>query len=503
VRPWLRPFLTGAAVVVILTLVAVAVYGRSTGWFGSGRPTTATLAVLPFSAAETDGELAAGLSQAIAERLGSGQHQVPVRSRSSGDQSLAMAADSRESTLLLDGEIQSIGDIVRVLARLRDAASGETIWSDRLQVRATELFSIENVIAERVVDALNLRVAAADQERLRRQYTRNAQAYGDYLRGRAELVHHTPDGTARAIAAFEAALERDPSYALARAGLAMACADMCLRFAPAGEVERWGLRAEAEARAALALDPNLAEAHLARAATARRWEFDWRMVMTASGRALVLNPNLEEAHFFRAAAFYHLGFMEESLIEMQRGRALGGPDVIEPLRVEGVVHLFSGNFAPARAHLEEVSRLSNQPLGETYLALAYYYSGHAERGRAMLEALAASGSASQSARAGAALAGVLAAAGDRAAAREHVDRVLASQYRDHHVAYSLGVAYAQLQDSANADRWLRTAAETGFPCLPWFERDPLLEPLRDRPVFAELMTFVRDRRNAASSDLQP
>ena len=63
------------------------------------------------------------------------------------------------------------------------------------------------------------------------------------------------------------------------------------------------------------------------------------------------------------------------------------------------------------------------------------------------------------------------------------------------------MAYAQLEDNANADRWLRTAAETGFLCLPWFERDPLLEPLRDRPVFVELVAYVRDRRNA--SDLDP
>jgi tetratricopeptide (TPR) repeat protein len=275
----------------------------------------------------------------------------------------------------------------------------------------------------------------------------------------------------------------------------MACADMCLRFAAAGDVERWGLRAEAEARAALALDPNLAEAHLARAATARKREFDWRMVMEAGARALVLNPNLEHAHFFRAAAFYHLGFMEESLIEVQKGRRLGGPDVIEPIRTEALVNLFSGSFAPARAHLEEVSRLSSQAIGDTYLALAYYYSGSADRARTMLDTLASSSSASTSMRASAAMAGILAASGDAASARKHLERVLASPYRDHHVAYSLGAAYAQLGDSANADRWLRTAAETGFPCLPWFERDPLLEPLRGGPLFTDLLAHVRSRRD--------
>ena len=117
----------------------------------------------------------------------------------------------------------------------------------------------------------------------------------------------------------------------------------------------------------------------------------------------------------------HNGYMEEALIEMEKGRGLHGTDVIEPIRIEALVALFSGNFAPARARLEEVSRLSSQPIGDTYLALAHYYSGSTERGRSMLESLAGSRSASTAARAGAALAGVLGAQGDSAAARVHVD----------------------------------------------------------------------------------
>ena len=239
------------------------------------------------------------------------------------------------------------------------------------------------------------------------------------------LTLYTPEGTQRAVKAFEATLQRDRSFALARAGLAMACADMCLRFAPADDVERWGLRAEEEARAALELDPNLAEAHLARAAVARKREFDWGVVMGASERALVLNPNLPQAHFFRAAALYHLGYMEDAMIELQKGRKLRGPDVVEPIRTEGLVALFSGNFAPARARLEEVSRLSSQAIGDVYLALAHYYSGSAERAESMLTSLALHSSASTASRASAALAGVLASRGDVVRAREEIERVLA------------------------------------------------------------------------------
>jgi hypothetical protein len=94
------------------------------------------------------------------------------------------------------------------------------------------------------------------------------------------------------------------------------------------------------------------------------------------------------------------------------------------------------------------------------------------------------------------LAGVLAADGRHSAARDLVRTVLNREYRDHHVAYSLGAAYAQLEDESLAIQWLRTAADTGFPCLIWFERDPLLEPIRRGQAFAELLAHARALRES-------
>jgi adenylate cyclase len=397
---------------------------------------------------------------------------------------------------VLSGEVLRQGDDITVLAKLERVATGGVVWNERFQLRATELYSLENVIAERVVNALDLNIAAAEQDRLRRRYTGNVAAYQDYLQGRALLVRYTPDATLGAIAAFESAIRRDPGYTLARAGLAMACADMCLRFAPASDVERWGQRAEAEARAALELDGNIAEAHLARAAVARKREFDWKQVVVSSRRALALNPSLDQAHFFIAAAYGHLGYMEEARMAIESGQRLRDLDALEATRQQGIIALWSGNFAPSRVHLEEASRLSDQAIADTYLALAYYYSGNVEQSRAILESLSRSSSASTAARAGVALASILARA-HPADARAHIDRVVKREYRDHHVAYNLGTAYAQLGDAAEATRWLKTAADTGFPCLIWFERDPLLEPLRAALAFPDLLQYVRARRDAA------
>lgn len=460
------------------------------------------LAVRPFFA-PGDPALGAGLANAISARLGRQQtFSVLSHSPGVGAETLRnpdMGNWPSGATLVLDGEIAVNGPKVEVLARLRDSTP-TTVWSDRIGVRSDELFRIEDVIAERVVAALHLRLAAGEQERLRRRYTSNSAAYKEYLRGLAALRRYTPEGTHEAVHAFESALRIDSAYALARAGLAMASADMYLRFAAPADLEGWGERAEKEARAALELDSNLPEAHVARAAVARKREFDWNLTVTASRRALALNPNLEQARFFVAAAYYHNGYMQEALIEMEKGRGLHGVDVIEPVRIDALTALFSGEFAPAQARLEEVSRLSSQAIGDTYLALAYYYTGSARRARTMLETLANSRSASTAARAGAALAGVMAADGDSSGARRIVGRVLNETYRDHHVAYSLGAAYAQLGDFTLANRWLRTAADTGFPCLPFFEHDPLLGPFRLRPEFSDLLGYVRMRRAASLTD---
>jgi DNA-binding winged helix-turn-helix (wHTH) protein/TolB-like protein len=507
-RHFVRSVLTRRGTVrIALTALAIVLVGALIASFSMRfrnvpRTTPARLAVLPFSTAQGDPALGIGLAAAIASRL-AGQQAVAVQSVAPPNGAAARlsqsedAARSSGATLVIDGEITATPANVTVRTQLKDIVTGATVWSERFSEHPDELFNVEDVIAERVASALSLRLAAAEQDRLRRRYTSNTEAYRDYLHGRAAMVRYTPDGTREAIQAFERALERDRNYALARAGLALACADMYLRFAPAAEVESWGNRTELEARAAIDLDPDLAEAHLARAAVARKREFDWSATIAASRRALVLNPNLDQAHFFMAAAYYHLGYMEEAIIEMQKGRALHGADRVEPLRIEALVGLFSGNFVPARVHLEEVSRTSSQAIGDTYLALAYYYSGNGDRALAMLRSLESQASASVATRSAAARAGVVAARGEHDAARMQIERVLARAYRDHHVSYSLGAAYAQLGDIGNAVRWLRTAADTGFPCLTWFERDPLLEPLRRRPEFTELLAYVRSRRDSS------
>jgi len=107
--------------------------------------------------------------------------------------------------------------------------------------------------------------------------------------------------------------------------------------------------------------------------------------------------------------------------------------------------------------------------------------------------------AQASTRARALLASFRAAQGDRRAADSLLALVTGGGYEDHHVAYSVGAAYAQLGDRGRAGSWLTRAAPTGFPCYPWYEKDPLLAPLHADPEFRILLTRLRDARNAAAA----
>jgi adenylate cyclase len=115
------------------------------------------------------------------------------------------------------------------------------------------VFAIQDVISERILSALQIKLDADEQDRLFRRYTENTAAFDAYLRGRNLLSQYTPESTIAALAAFEEALQYDPNYALARDGLATASAEMFLRFANESDSGGWARRADDEIAKALAL----------------------------------------------------------------------------------------------------------------------------------------------------------------------------------------------------------------------------------------------------------
>jgi tetratricopeptide (TPR) repeat protein len=159
--------------------------------------------------------------------------------------------------------------------------------------------------------------------------------------------------------------------------------------------------------------------------------------------------------------------------------------------MRGMAAFFSGKYSEAVALLEEAKLAKETTVTDWHLAVAYYYYGERDRSDQILERLRGSTSAEEHVRAQASRASFLAARGDRRQADRLLREIVDSTYMDHHAAYSIGVAYAQMGKHEQALKWLTRAVETGLPCYPWFEKDPLLDGMRGIPDFQQLMENLK------------
>jgi serine/threonine-protein kinase len=508
VRRWaLRGSRTAAALIAMAALVLAGFLLSRRSPVAGARPVApVTLAVLPFRAlteTEQDAGLGIGIPDAIITRM-AGLHGLRVRPTGAILAYEQRTPDPREAGRALQAEyvvtgtLQRAGERLRVGVQLVRAADGAPIWASRYDLEQADLLGLQDSIASRVSTALEIRISSAEEGRLYRRYTENVEAYALFLRGRAQLARVTRDATLDAIAAFERALALDSSYTLAWAGLAMASADMHLRFATGADVAAWGERARREALRALALDSTVAEAHLAIAAVARKTDFDWEQTLEASQRALTLNPSLETAHYFRAAAFYHLGLLRQVGAELSAAAEVNPEPSVERVRTESVLAFLQGDFARAARLGDKVRQASGEQVADFYRAEAYLFAGDSVRATSVLDSLIRSPSASGRARGTAVRAAMLAARQPRRA-RALLDSLTAGGYQDHHVAYTVGAAYAQLADAARAVEWLERASAEGFACYPWVLRDPMLEPVRRDSAFVQWLAGLRGRWETLSA----
>ncbi len=493
-----------AAVIAVLSLSAAAAYYSVPARRAPAARSAAALqlAVLPLRmVGETPGEehIGVGVADAITTRLAAFR-QIGLRSTAAvigyGGTAPDTAAVGRALGVshVLYGTIQRSGDAYRINLQLVRAPDGAVAWAHSYHVLRGNLTTLQDMVAEEVAGALRLELPDAARTPARRRYAANAAAYDLYLRGRTSLVHYNEKNMKAAIDDFERALLIDPDYAPARAGLAMASAWHSIRYAYETEGLDWGARAEREATAALAADPSLAEATLAMAGAAGTLHgaFNWPVVIAEATRALAIDPALELGYVVRMRAFFHLGLfdhMADEAREVYRLNPLGNSEVA---RLELTRSLFTGHYARARDEaLAQLARGADAPAIRNYLGLAQFYTGDVAGARATLAAVRRGGR--PDVRSQAALAGVEAAAGAREAARARARAVEQGPYMDHHVAYSLGAAWAQLGDPAAAVSWLERAAGTGWPCFPWVLRDPMLDPVRRSPEFAGLLARLRHR----------
>lgn len=317
---------TFVALVVILYL---ALTGRPRT--PESRPVIRSIAVLPFrplSAGSSDEDLEAGLADALITQL-SNVRQITVRPTSAvlkyGGANRDLLAAGRELGVdaLLDGKFQRADGRMRVTVQLISVNDGTPLWADKFDEPFTDMLAVQESIAQRVTQVLVLKLTPEEQRLLAKRFTENPEAYQAYLRGRSYWSRRATASVEEAIKYFELALQRDPDYALAWAGLADAYASLGSRYDMQEQAQSQVMpKAKAAAARALKLDDLLAEAHAALGVVREVYDWDFAGAEIEFKRAIELNPNYAHAHHVYARYLLAMGRAGEAQEEIRRAQEL-------------------------------------------------------------------------------------------------------------------------------------------------------------------------------------
>ena len=355
---------------------------------------------------------------------------------------------------VVEGSIRKAGNRLRVTAQLVNVADGFQLWSERYDRELEDVFAIQDEIAASIARALQVVLTSAEKRAIGRPRTAHIAAYEHYLRGRHYLHEFREKSLKYARRMFERAIEIDPAYMLAYAGLAD-CSAFLYMYHDASEANLQ--QASSASLRALELGPDVAEAHASRglALTLRR---DDQAAAREFDIAISLDPRLFEAHYFYGRAC------------LQRGDQ------------EAAARHF-GDAADVRPEDYQAPSLQAQALG----ALGRHEEAMAVRLRAMQVAARHLELHPDDARALYLGAADLAVLGERERSLEWIARALAIDPDDTGVLYNVGCAYAQLGELERAMDCIEKAVENGFGHREWIEQDGDLHALRSLPRFQQLL----------------
>ena len=479
-----------ATTVEFAAALVAPVSGVTTVPAGLGGPVRSTIAVLPFVNASPDPEneyFSDGMTDELINALANVEG-LQVASRTSVFALKGARKDVRSIGSLLDvaavleGSVRKAGDRLRMTVQLTNVDDGRLIWSERYDRKLEDTFAIQDEIAASMVKTLRTTLLGDLGDPAPRRYTGNVKAYNLYLRGRY-YWNRRPEGIPSAIKYFEEAIAEDSDYALAYTGLSDSYAiQLDYRAVPVEEGMR---RAKEEARKALQLDDNLAEAHTSLAWVTFIYDWDWVSAGREFTRAIELNPRYATARQWYAWLLTAMGRFDEALAESHAAVEL---DPLSPAarRSLGWVHYYGRQYEPALAHLHRAIEM-DPTSEETHrvLGLAYMQKGmYDDASAAIREALSLS---DESTYALAALGYIEALSGRKGEVQAVLDE-LNKRAEDRYVSpVAFVTLYVALGNVDEALFWLDRAHEARRGWLVYLNVEPLLDPIRSDSRFAGLV----------------
>ena len=451
-----------------------------------------TLAVLPFRALH--GELAMhhlglGISDALITALTAlpGIVVRPISSTSryaeTGADPLAIAAELK-ADLIVDGSVQSMAGRVRATVRLLDAKSGAARWSEKFDDTLEEIFALQDAIAARLAQALERATPGTTQP------TISPAAYQLYLKGRYNAIKATPESLRNALGFYRAAIEAEPRYALAWAGIAHAYTS--LDWYGVLSTRESNPQAREAAEHAVAFAPQLAEAHAA-LALALQYSWDWAGAEREYERALALDPNSADARQWYGVFLGFLGRFEEALAHLERAQELDPVSLSIGAQI-ALVLLFARRYEAASEQVDAVLRVDGDSVeARFYRAMLHDLQGRAAEAVPVYESLSAENPDFRAMHAHA-----LARAGREAEARAMLDGLIASGGR-YLPLFWVAVAWTGLGEHDRALAALEAACDDPDDSLLGVAGFPLLDRLRGDPRFEAILRRMQMPARSASS----
>ncbi len=481
---------------VTLTILGILAIGAASFflWSENGRSVDApirSIAVLPFrplAANSRDESLELGMSDSLITGLGS-VRQITVRPISAVrrytdlEQDAAAAGRELQVDSVLEGNIQREGDQIRITTRLVRAKDGKTLWTETFDEKFTNIFAVQDLISQKIIVALALQLSGEERDHLTKKYTTNTEAYQLYLKGRFFWNKVTPNGFQKSLEFYQQAIDIDPNYALAYAGIA----DSYNLLGSYGvlPMKESHPKARAAAEKALQIDSELAEAHTSLAAVIADYYWDWAAADTHFKKAIHLNPNYPIARYWYSQHLARMGRLDESIEEARRAQQL------DPLSSPAIAHVGLALYRARRydeaiAELQKALEIDFGTL-DAHIFLGFVYVQQGESAQAIGEFQTVAKLSERNPSLLALLGYGYAKAGNREDAQ-----AIRSELEGNPRFYPFEIAmiYIGLDDRDQAFVWLEKAYEERAWQLGFLKVEPLFDPLKRDPRFIELLRKI-------------
>jgi eukaryotic-like serine/threonine-protein kinase len=453
-----------------------------------------SLAVLPFENVSRDPEyeylsdgIAGSLINALATipklRVMAQSTAIRYKGRGSDPQVVGRELNVRA---VLTGRMMQSGGSLRIGTELVDVATGSRLWGEQYDRKPGDIFAIQDEISNEISEKLRLKLTRADKKRLTKHQTDDPEAYRLYLKGRHHWNRWTEEGFYKAIECFQQAVEKDPAYALAYAGLADSYVLLGWNgYLPPKDAFPKG---RAAAMRALQLDPDLGEAHTSLAGVLWLHDWQWPEAETEFKRSLTLNPAYPTANHWYAEYEMTMGRQVEGIERMKKGQELEPLSPIKNVAVGWALYMDGRNDDAIEELRRTVELDPNFPITYWILGLVLRKMGRFEL--AIVEGEKGVTLSGGSPLLRAALAQTFGTARRREEAIQILDDLTKLAKQKYVPSYFFTGIHIGLGENDRAIEYLEKSYEERSHWLIYLHIDPSMDGLRSNPRFQELLRRI-------------